>query len=908
MAEQTAQQFLLIGERTNVTGSPRFRKLIQAGDFEAAVAIARQQVDNGANLIDVNFDEGLLDSEACMTRFLNLIAAEPDIARVPVMVDSSKWSVIEAGLKCLQGKGVVNSISLKEGEQIFLEQAHRLQRYGAAAVVMAFDEQGQAATRADKVRICERAYQLLTRSIDFDPQDIIFDPNVLTVATGIEEHNSYGIDFIEAVKEIKQRCPGARTSGGISNVSFSFRGNNIVREAMHAVFLYHAIKAGLDMGIVNAGMLGVYEDIEAELKARVEAVILNTDSDATEALVDYAEQVRGTRKRDRAGAAEQWRSEPVAARIQHALVKGITQYIEADTEEARQGLSRPLDVIEGPLMDGMKVVGDLFGQGKMFLPQVVKSARVMKAAVAYLQPFMEAEKTQMEAEGRAPKKQGVFVIATVKGDVHDIGKNIVGVVLACNSWEVVDLGVMVSCEAILKAAREHGADMIGLSGLITPSLDEMIHNAKEMQRQGFTLPLLIGGATTSKAHTAIKIDQHYAGPVIHVADASLAVGVCNSLTQPDLKPGFLQATADAYEQQRQRFHQRDTQQSLLPIAEARAQAPELEFSEATAVPAQAVDALLGLRQWTSIPLEALAQYIDWTPFFHAWELKGVFPKIFQSPKYGAEARKLYRDALQMLKAALKEPPFRVRAVTGHWLAKPEAEDVHCYADREATEPLATLHFLRQQKQKVADQTYYSLADFIAPADATGRPMDVIGGFLVSCGLEADRWSQAFEDAGDDYSSIMAKALADRFAEAGAEWLHKQVRDQCGYGQQEGFFSSDPLPRARPDTVNKHVQWMIDERYRGIRPAAGYPSCPDHLQKDTLWRLLDAEHSTGVSLTESRAMNPAASVSGLYFHHPQARYFNVGLVGMDQIQDYARRTGRTQQQVEKWLSPNLGYTP
>lgn len=899
MSKSAAQQFLMIGERTNVTGSPRFRKMIKEERFEDAVAVARQQVENGANMIDVNFDEGLLDSEACMTKFLNLIAAEPDISRVPVMVDSSKWDVIEAGLKCLQGKGVVNSISLKEGEQKFLQQARLIQRYGAATVVMAFDEEGQAATKEDKVRICGRAYDLLTQQIGFDPQDIIFDPNVLTVATGMEEHNNYGVDFIEGVREIKQRCPGARCSGGISNVSFSFRGNNIVREAMHTVFLYHAVKAGLDMGIVNAGMLGVYDDIDKELRDKIEAVILNTHPGATEELIDYAEQFKGVKKAEAESDALAWREAPVEKRIEHALVKGITQFIEEDTEAARQKFDRPLEVIEGPLMDGMKVVGDLFGDGKMFLPQVVKSARVMKQAVAYLTPYMEEEKRQMEAEGRAPKKQGVFVIATVKGDVHDIGKNIVGVVLACNSWEVIDLGVMVNCDKILDEARKHGADIIGLSGLITPSLDEMIHNAQEMQRQGFTVPLLVGGATTSKAHTAIKIDQHYEGPVVHVGDASLVVGVCNSLTNDKLRETYLADLQQQYAKQRERFERGRSKVELLPLDEARAKKPSLDWGSYT----PPMPAKLGLTTWQDIPLERVAEYIDWTPFFHAWELKGVFPKIFESQKYGEEARKLYKDGLAVLERILQDKPFGLRAVTGAWAAASEGDDVIVFGDNETE--LGRLHCLRQQKKKVGDDdTYYALADFVAPVDSGKR--DVVGAFCVTCGFEAETYARKFEEAGDDYTSIMVKALADRLAEAGAEWLHKQVRDQHGYGADEGFKGTDPLPRATPQSTNKFVQWMVDEKYRGIRPAAGYPACPDHLEKDTLWQLLEAETHTGVQLTESRAMNPPASVSGLYCHHPLAKYFNVGPIGKDQAEDYARRTGRELASVEKWLAPNIGY--
>lgn len=898
MSGSAAQQFIVIGERTNVTGSPRFRKMVQEDRFEAAVAVARQQVENGANIIDVNFDEGLLDSEACMVRFLNLIAAEPDIARVPVMVDSSKWSVIEAGLKCLQGKGIVNSISLKEGEATFLKQARLIQRYGAATVVMAFDEEGQAATKADKVRICRRAYQLLTQKLDFDPQDIVFDPNVLTVATGIEEHNTYGLDFIDAVREIKEVCPGARTSGGISNVSFSFRGNNIVREAMHTVFLYYAIRSGLDMGIVNAGMLGVYDEIEPELRAKVEAVILNQSPDATDELIDFAEQFKGVKRKETDAEALAWRETTVEKRIEHSLVKGITKFIDADTEEARQKLPRPLDVIEGPLMDGMKVVGDLFGEGKMFLPQVVKSARVMKQAVAYLTPYMEEEKRQLEAEGKAAKKQGVFLIATVKGDVHDIGKNIVGVVLACNSWDVIDLGVMVSCDKILEAASEHEADIIGLSGLITPSLDEMIHNAKEMQRRDITTPLLVGGATTSKAHTAIKISPEYENPVVHVTDASLVVGVCNQLTNDKLRDDFLAKMETDYAKQRERFAKGRQAAKLLPLNEARQHKPAIDWAASQI----ATTPTYGLQTWEDLPIERVADYIDWTPFFHAWELKGVFPKIFESDKYGEEAAKLYKDALKQLETILKTKPFGIRAATGFWKANASDEDVLVY--NEDGSELGRLHFLRQQKEKLNDETYYCLADFVAPVES--GLTDSIGAFCVTCGFEAETYAKSFETKGDDYSGIMVKALADRLVEAAAEWLHKQVRDLHGYGLNEGFKGRDALPRATKNSTNKHVAWMIAESYQGVRPAAGYPACPDHLEKDTLWELLEAEARTGIQLTESRAMNPPASVSGLYFHHPQARYFNVGPVGKDQIEAYAERTGRSLEVIEKWLSPVLGY--
>jgi 5-methyltetrahydrofolate--homocysteine methyltransferase len=872
--------FIMIGERTNVTGSPKFAQLIKADDFEGALSVARQQVENGANIIDVNFDEALLDGEACMSRFLNLIASEPDISRVPVMIDSSKWSVIEAGLRSIQGKCIVNSISLKEGEKKFLDQATLIMRYGAAAVVMAFDEEGQAATKADKARICHRAYKLLTEEVGMDPTDIIFDPNVLTVATGIEEHNNYALDFIEALREIKAICPGVRTSGGISNISFSFRGNNLVREAMHSVFLYHAIKAGLDMGIVNAGMLAVYEDIDKELLELVEDVLLNRRPDATERLVEYADRVKGTEK---AKAKDEglWRRGTVEERLKHALVNGITDYIEDDTEEARSNYEKPLDVIEGPLMDGMKVVGDLFGAGKMFLPQVVKSARVMKKAVAYLQPFMEVEKAKVkDTSGR-----GKFVIATVKGDVHDIGKSIVSVVLACNSYEVIDLGVMVPCEKILNTAREAGASIIGLSGLITPSLDEMVYNASEMERQGFKIPLLIGGATTSKAHTAIKIAPQYGGIVEHVQDASLVVGVCNELQNPERAGVYKEKLHQKQEEQRQRYAMGKRQKSFIPIEEARAKGFKTDWKSVRIdIPQK-----LGLRILDDIPLDEVVPFIDWSPFFWAWDLKGVYPKIFEHERWGRQARELFSDAERLLGEIVEERRFRARAAIAIVPANSLGDDVEVYKDESRKEPLGTLHFLRQQRDKEEENPiYYCLSDFVAPKDS-GRK-DYIGGFAVTAGYEVEEFAEAFKAKNDDYSSIIVKALGDRFAEALAEMMHKRARIVWGYGNDENLSHED----------------LIKEKYRGIRPAPGYPACPDHTEKSILWKLLDAETNTGISLTENFAMNPPSSVSGLYLAHPESKYFHVGQIDRDQVEDYARRKNMSVEEVEKWLQPNLGY--
>ncbi len=876
--------FFVVGERTNVTGSPQFKKLIQAGNFDAGLTVARQQVENGANILDVNFDEALLDGEASMTRFLNLLASEPDISRVPLMLDSSKWSVIEAGLKCAQGKCVVNSISLKEGEEKFLRQAREIRRYGAAAIIMAFDEQGQAATKAEKVRICTRAYKLLREKLDFPPGDIIFDPNILTVATGIEEHNRYALDFFEAIPEIKAACPGARISGGVSNVSFSFRGNNVVREAMHSSFLYHAIRAGLDMAIINAGMVAVYDGIEPKLKELVEDVLLNRRPDATERLVTHAEELkaRGATAGTAAageGDAQAWRALPVRERLSHALVKGITDFIDGDTEEARQELGRPLLVIEGPLMDGMKIVGDLFGAGKMFLPQVVKSARVMKKAVAYLTPFMEAER----AANPAAQKQGVIVLATVKGDVHDIGKNIVGVVLACNNYEVVDLGVMVSCEKILEAAKEKQADIIGLSGLITPSLDEMAHNAAEMERLGLKLPLLIGGATTSEAHTALKIAPHYSGTTAHVVDASRVVGVCAQLLSQENKGKFAAETAAKYEKLRAKHAANRGETKLLPLAEARSKGWVFDWVKQP--PAQPNTP--GTRVLDQVPLAEIFNDVDWSPFFHSWGLRGVYPKIFDSEKYGVEAKKLHADAEKLLARIIAEKRFKPKAAFGIWPANRVGDSVVLYADDKRTQVLDTFHFLRQQAQKDNDRPYQSLADFVAPKE-TGVA-DWVGGFVCTAGHEVEDWAREFEQNRDDYTGILIKALGDRCVEAFAEYLHKKVRTEFwGYATGEKLTTEE----------------LIDEKYRGIRPAIGYPCIPDHSEKAQLWKLLNVEKTTGAKVTENFAMWPASTVAGLYFAHPEAKYFHVGHIGRDQLDDYAARKGWTTAQAEKWLATCL----
>ena len=876
--------YIVIGERTNVAGSPKFAKLIKEGKYEKAVSVARQQVENGANVLDICMDEGMIDGVAAMTRFLQLLGSEPEVAKVPFMVDSSKWEVIEAGLKCLQGKGIVNSISLKEGEEKFRQNAAKVLKYGAAVVVMAFDEQGQAATYEDKIRVCERAYGILVDEVGFPPEDIIFDPNILTVATGMEEHNNYAVDFINATRWIKANLPHAKVSGGVSNISFSFRGNNKVREAMHSAFLYHAIAAGMDMGIVNAGMLEVYEEIEPELKVLVEDVLLNRRPDATERLVEHGESLKGTSTAASEKKAEEWRNGTVEERLSHALVKGIDAYIEIDAEEARVKLGRPLLVIEGPLMAGMSVVGDLFGAGKMFLPQVVKSARVMKKAVAHLTPFMEAEKVAMAAAGQVVKAQGKIVLATVKGDVHDIGKNIVGVVLACNNYEVVDMGVMVSCEKILERAKVERADMIGLSGLITPSLDEMVHVAREMERQGFKLPLLIGGATTSRAHTAVKIAPHYSEPVVHVLDASRAVPVTTSLLSDEGKSAFVMQLRSDYEAVRKAHSA--PRQTVVSLEVARARRTPIEWrTEDLPVPA-----FTGIRALDNFPLATLREFIDWTPFFHTWELKGVYPRIFEHPAHGAQARQIFTEANALLDVIIAKNLITARGVYGFFPANAVGDDVELYTDGKRKEVLERFHFLRQQSNKEGSEPCRSLADFIAPKE-TGLP-DHIGAFAVTSGIGLKELCNRFRAENDDYNAIMAEAIADRLAEAFAECLHKRVREEWGYGCQENLSSAD----------------LIQEKYRGIRPAAGYPACPDHTEKGTLWRLLDVKANTGMLITESFAMWPGSSVSGLYFAHPESRYFSLGSIDRDQVADYHKRKGMSMAEVERWLGQNLNYDP
>ena len=872
--------FLMIGERTNITGSKRFAKLILGGKYEEAVAVAREQVENGANVIDVNMDEGMLDGEAAMTQFLNLVAAEPTVARVPVMIDSSKWCVIEAGLKCVQGKAIVNSISLKEGEEEFLSRARLIRRYGAAVVVMAFDERGQAVEINDKVRICERAYRLLTDEVGFPPQDIIFDPNILTVATGIEEHNRYAINFIEATRLIKQRCPGAKVSGGVSNISFSFRGNDLVREAMHAAFLYHAIQAGLDMGIVNAGQLAVYEEIPKDLLERVEDVLFDRRPDATERLVEFAETVK---KKSGTAAVNElaWRNESVEERLSHALVKGIADFVEQDVEEARQKYPSGLAIIEGPLMAGMQVVGDLFGAGKMFLPQVVKSARVMKKAVAYLLPFMEAEKAR---SGDTGKKRGKILLATVKGDVHDIGKNIVGVVLGCNNYEVIDLGVMVPCERILETARKEGVDMIGLSGLITPSLDEMVHVAREMQREGFELPLLIGGATTSAKHTAVKIAPQYQQSTVHVLDASRSAGVVDSLLSKQLREAFDRKNREQQRQLVESFNKRQ-QVTLVPYTDA----VERRFKTDWAAIEIPTPSFLGKRVLEDYPLDKIVPYIDWSPFFFTGELKGKYPRIFDDPTVGEEARKLYDDARRLLDEIVTKKLLQARGVYGFWPANSVGDDIAVYGESGPRKDEVTrFHTLRQQWERRGQTAFHALADFIAPIES-GRK-DYLGAFAVTAGHGVDELVRTFQADHDDYHSILAKALADRLAEAFAELLHEQARQDWGYGREEHLTNDD----------------LIDEKYRGIRPAPGYPACPDHTEKRILFELLDAETEAGIQLTEGMAMWPAASVSGFYFAHPDSRYFAVDRIDRDQVESYAARKGMTIGEVERWLAPNLGY--
>ncbi len=880
--------YIMIGERTNVAGSPKFAKLVKQGKYEEAVSVARQQVENGANVLDICMDEGMIDGVAAMTRYLQLLASEPEVAKVPFMVDSSKWEVIEAGLKCLQGKGIVNSISLKEGEEKFRQNAAAVLKYGAAVVVMAFDEAGQAATYEEKIRICERAYRMLVDEVGFPPEDIIFDPNILTVATGMEEHNNYAVDYINATRWIKANLPHAKVSGGVSNISFSFRGNNKVREAMHSAFLYHAIAAGMDMGIVNAGMLEVYEEIEPELKVLVEDVLLNRRPDATERLVEHGEAL----KAEGAGAgaavngkkAEEWRNGTVEERLSHALVKGIDAYIVIDAEEARVKLGRPLLVIEGPLMAGMSVVGDLFGAGKMFLPQVVKSARVMKKAVAHLTPFMEAEKAEMAAAGQVVKAQGKIVLATVKGDVHDIGKNIVGVVLACNNYEVIDMGVMVSCEKILERAKAEKADMIGLSGLITPSLDEMVHVAREMERQGFKLPLLIGGATTSRAHTAVKIAPHYSEPVVHVLDASRAVPVTTSLLSDEGKPAFVAQHRADYEAIRKAHSA--PRQKVVPLEIARARRTPIEW-RAEDLP---VPAFTGVRVLDNFPLATLRDFIDWAPFFHTWGLKGIYPRILEHEGYGAQARQIFTEGNALLDVIIEKNLITARGVYGFFPASAVGDDVELYTDGTREKVLEQFHFLRQQSNREGNEPCRSLADFIAPKEA-GLP-DYIGAFAVTSGIGLKELCDRFRAENDDYNAIMAEAIADRLAEAFAECLHKRVRDEWGYGRAEGLSNAD----------------LIQEKYRGIRPAAGYPACPDHTEKGPLWHLLDVQANTGMLITESFAMWPGSSVSGLYFAHPESRYFSLGKIGRDQVADYHERKGMSEAEVERWLGPNLNYDP
>jgi len=871
--------FSMVGERTNITGSPKFAELIRQGELEKALAIARQQVENGANVLDINMDEGMIDSKATMVRFLNLLASEPDISRVPLMLDSSRWEVLEAGLQCVQGKCIVNSISLKDGEDEFLRRARLLQRYGAAAVVMAFDEEGQADTKQRKVEVCQRAYNLLRERLDFAPEDILFDPNVLTVATGMEEHDGYGLAFIEAVAEIKRACPGAKTVGGVSNVSFSFRGNNPVREAMHAAFLYHSIAQGLDFGIVNAGMLSVYQEIPKDLLELVEDVLLRRRADATERLVNFAEELKAKNATNGTVAAvkesAEWRSWPVAERLKHSLVKGLVEHIEEDIEECRLALGKPLLVIEGPLMEGMNVVGDLFGAGKMFLPQVVKSARVMKKAVSYLEPFMDQER-------QGGSSQGKVLMATVKGDVHDIGKNIVSVVLRCNSYEVIDLGVMVPCNKILEAAVEHKVSAVGLSGLITPSLDEMVHVAKEMQRLEMDLPLLIGGATTSRAHTAVKIAPRYVHPVVHVKDASRVVQVMQRLRDTGGRQAYLDELEVEYTELRRRHGDNQGKERFLTLEDARSNALGLDWSEAVL----ATPEFFGVRDWEP-SVEEIVPYIDWTPFFATWQLRGAYPRILEEPEVGPRAKELLADAHKMLQQLIDEKVLKPRAAFGFFRAQSEGDDILIYSSEGAPVRLPTL---RQQMVRAEGLPNLALSDFVAPLDC-GR-QDTIGAFAVTAGKGLDEFCRQLEAQHDDYSSIMAKALADRLAEALAELLHQKVRQWWGYGHEEKL----------------EMQDIIKERYRGIRPAPGYPACPDHQGKRVLWDLLQAEQRTGITLTESLAMWPASSVSGFYFASPNARYFAVGRVGRDQIEDYARRTGWPLQEVERWLGPNLNYEP
>jgi 5-methyltetrahydrofolate--homocysteine methyltransferase len=879
----TQQQgvYIMIGERTNVAGSPKFARFIKEGKYEEAVSIARQQVENGANVLDVCMDEGMIDGVTAMTRFLQVLASEPEVAKVPIMIDSSKWEVIEAGLKCVQGKGIVNSISLKEGEEIFRQRAATILKYGAAAVVMAFDEQGQAASYEDKIRICQRAYRILVDEVGFPPEDVIFDPNILTVATGMEEHNNYAVDYINATRWIKANLTYAKVSGGVSNISFSFRGNNVVREAIHSAFLYHAITAGMDMGIVNAGMLEVYEEIKPELRVMVEDVLLNRRPDATERLVEYGETLKGAGKASEK-KTEEWRNGTVEERIAHALVKGIDTHIEADAEEARVQLGRPLAVIEGPLMAGMSIVGDLFGAGKMFLPQVVKSARVMKKAVAHLTPYMEAEKEERAAAGEAVKPQGKIILATVKGDVHDIGKNIVGVVLACNNYEVIDMGVMVPCEKILERAKAVNADLIGLSGLITPSLDEMVHVAREMERQGFKLPLLIGGATTSRRHTAVKIAPHYSEPVVHIIDASRAVPVTTSLLSDESRSAFVAQYRTEYEAVRKAHAA--PKQPTVSIAVARSRRTPIAWrAEDISVPT-----FTGVRVLDDFPLATLREFIDWSPFFHVWGLKGIYPRILEHQEQGVQARQLFQEGQALLDEIIQKKLITAKGVYGLFAANAAGDDIELYTNDKRNQVRERFHFLRQQANKEGSEPCRSLADFIAPKETGLR--DHIGAFAVTSGIGLKELCDCYRAKHDDYSAIMAEALADRLAEAFAECLHKRVRDEWGYGSSE----------------NQSIEDLIHEKYRGIRPAAGYPACPDHTEKGALWRLLDVEANTGIQITESFAMWPGSSVSGLYFAHPESRYFSLGKIERDQVADYSERKDMSVHEVERWLGQNLNY--
>lgn len=884
--------FMNVGERTNVTGSKKFLRLIKEGNYEEALSIAREQVEGGAQVIDINMDEGMLDSEAAMTTFLNLVAAEPDISRVPIMIDSSKWSVIEAGLKCVQGKAIVNSISLKEGEEKFIEQAHKIRQYGAAVIVMAFDEVGQADTYERRIEICKRAYDILVQKVHFPPQDIIFDPNIFPVATGMEEHRLNALDFFNATRWIKEHLPYAKVSGGVSNVSFSFRGNDVVREAIHGAFLYHAVKAGMDMGIVNPAQLQVYDDIEPKLLELVEDVLLNRRDDATERLVEHAETLKGTTK-EKTGKDEEWRKGSVEERLSHSLVKGIVDYIESDTEEARQKLGRPLNVIEGPLMAGMNTVGDLFGSGKMFLPQVVKSARVMKKAVAYLEPFLQAEKEANKKAGIAggeKQNAGKILMATVKGDVHDIGKNIVGVVLACNNYEIVDLGVMVPAERILEEAKKHNVDVIGLSGLITPSLDEMVHVAKEMERLGFDIPLLIGGATTSKVHTAVKIAPNYSGPVVHVNDASKSVPVASSLISKELRPGFMKDLAADYTRVREQNKNAQSQNKYVSLQEARSNKFPIDWKSQQISP----PSFVGTKVFADYDLKEIADYIDWTPFFHSWEMKGSYPKILNDPQRGPEAQKLFNDAKAMLKEIINGKWLKANAVIGIFPANTvNHDDTEVYDEHGRL--LATFHSIRQQTKKPAGQYNLALADFVKPKNGVSpdsfKATDYLAAFALTTGIGIDEHVARFERQHDDYSAIMLKALADRLAEAFAELMHKKVRrEYWGYAKGETL-SNDEL---------------IREEYAGIRPAPGYPAQPDHTEKRTIWKLLDVERNTGIHLTESLAMVPTAAVSGLYFSHPQAHYFGVGKINREQVEDYAKRKNESVETIERWLGPALGY--